>query len=1441
MEAEVWDSDGCTSSDSCDLPDIVSSDEEVRPWFPQIDPPHIGLEVLIPKSWCYLRTSVLKRHCHAVKVQLLSPILFGRPHPDKRYWSWAARADLVQNEQCGELQDLELKTLKIIDLLESAHRALLVYALKRPLLIKFVRVVSENLVQCSTLEEAIKVVKEHGFFRDAWKMLTFGNQMQKATALALTGLYYFNHINQYSIDHNDLLEKFEDQCFEEEEQAKIFNEHWQTEMKRQHYKAAIKSLDEAIKVCAFDHLLYEKRSYCYLQLCRFKKGWSDAKRCIVLRPHSIEGHYLYAGALCGKGWFIRALKANSVAIQVCQWKGLNVKGLIEQQELIQTEQELSQKEKQMETWEKSNTSGQDQSSADGCFDSEKTDEEEEQDDDEDEEEEEEDGESITDEDDEDAIPAVEDAGVWVKDNGQPDLKLDDQTSFMGIPFLPLDFKDDDGSESDKDYSTDSTQGRGYKSALSECDASDAESDATLKPKQQKGRFSLPSSDVKSEIPIKADVVPLESVLSSDVDPAKAVLSSDVDSGKSIRSTPDVDSGKSIPSTSDVDSGKSIPSTSDVDSGKTIPSTFNVDSGKAIPSTSNVDSGQNIPSTSDVDSGQNIPSTSDMDSGKTIPSTSDVDSGNGIQSSSDEDSGKGIPSTSDVESGKDISSTTEVDSSNGVLSSEADGGTAVLSSEVGHEKDLLSDIDPRKARPRFDLDPGNTSPSLTSPTAPQAVNESNLMPAETECASNDGKGQEAKQVQQEKNDKKWESTLEVEERLIRGKLKEASEALITSNFRSAQESYLNALNLIKEKKVYNLTTLEYIIIQYACGVSFLGKNLIQDILEAERHFMKMLEELNGADFRHFICLPYYGLSRVYLKWNRHKEARTTLEKSLALVDNNLVPGLQVWPSTDTIIEETKDGVLKELLDSLLKECWFHPRPDAVCHYELCHMHNIKCNIYRSDPDFKGFVRVHCSQNCRIEYHIYCWKRCKIKAFQDKIEKEILGFNCHTPDCVGCIWKVDIFQDSRHKIIEIPKPKEKKNSQSTGAKQSSSNMRKIGRKKEKKKNQSLGKAPSNIQQEQSDTLSKKTDRSELKDETFGARKKEIKPKKFSGPSNERIKNDKSCSMSNLDETSSVGSENLDLCQKAPKCEEVKLRSSSIKAYLDHAFEDQMQLSPLGVYPDKKSKCNTKANGPSPKIERLADGSLTAHKESSAPHFQPHSLSVPLHSGLFIQDQKKDVQSTTFCNAEVLTDPIKPFETRERTFLHLYHERIQLLQNYEKSERLYVRLNSENPFEIQASKEKHEQLVLREEKLREKFTAAKLQLEETKEKMNHKRKLQLQELCEAQERFKSVKDNCESNRKHIQEKDTQILKLKEEMQKERAKWARDKKKLQKVLHKQKENCRDSANRIHSAEVQTSEWMKYIELHGPNHLLKEAGGNMKLYSTQNAQNMFFWMLLVT
>ncbi|XP_072342708.1 uncharacterized protein [Scyliorhinus torazame] len=1427
MDCAIWDSDGCTTSDSSDLPDIVSSDEDLKSWFPPNNAPQLSYEVLIPKRWCYLRMSVLKRYCHIVKVQLLGPILFGRPYLDERYRNWVAEAELIQYEHCDELQDLDLKTLKIIDLLESAHRALLVYALKRPLLIQFVRVVDENLVQCSTLEEAIQVVKQQKIFRAAWKTLTFGNKMQTAAVLALAGLHYFSLIKQYSMGHNDLFEQFEDQCFQEEERAKMFHKHWESDMKKQHYEAAVKSLNEAIRVCAFNHLLYEKRSYCYFQLCQYKKAWSDAKRCIVLRPHSIEGHYLFAGALCGKGWYTRALKANSLAVQVCQWKGLNVKGLTEQRELIQTEQILASKEKAAGNWEEDDISLKDQS----CDSEGSTIEE---DDDED---------DVSSEDD-DVIPTVESVDVWVKNNNKntcSDGEQNQQAVHLDIPFLSMNFKAS-SSESENDSVGKLNQGQESK-VSSEGDNYGSGSNDSLRQNQRdvgNPCNSLESDNLEktvdifvTEVPSSLSVDPEQVAFLPSTDPVNAASSS-MDPSKDMFSS-------SVSTVVQPSSYESDLMSEEIDqAGSESMQNMLSDARKVQQKEQNT---LQIPFLSMNFKASSSESENDsvgkLNQGQESKVSSEGDNYGSGSNDNLRQNQRGVGNPCNSLESDNLKKTVDL------FVTEVPSSLSLDPEQVA----FLPSTDPVNAA-SSSMDPSKDiiSSSVSKVVLPLSY-ESDLMSEEINQASSERKQNMLSDVR--KLQQKEQNTMQKEERLVKCKLKEASEALIASNFRNAQENYLNALKLIKEKKVYNLTTMEYILIEYTCGLSFLGNNLIQDILEAEQHFMKILE-FKEEDSSRFNCLSYYGLSQVYLKWNRYKEARTTLEKSLTLVESDLVPGLRTWPGTDTVIEETRDGVLKELLKSLLKECLCPPRPDAVCHYQFCYTHNNKCDIYKSDPDFKGFVRVHCSHNCRIEYHLYCWKRCKIKELQDKVEKDIMGLDCLTPDCIGCIWKVDIFQDSRQKTIECSKSKENKVNQNPETKPTASsfNLKKVTRKKERK-HPNPGRLLLNIHQEQTDISNKKPEQNDLKDETVGARKKEGKTKNV-GHSNEWMKNDKSRFLEEvepkLNDNSYEDSDMTDYYQVAPK--EEKVQNSNTNTYLDNVLQDEnyaINLEPCSI---KKNKRKAKVC----EISQHKDGEhVTPSADNDRFKCKSHSPVNFSHSALLAEEQassdnsysklkslkcssgpdecsavSKNIKIKTN-DATVLTDPIKPFESKKRNFLYLYHENNHLLQNYEKSQKLYVQLCADTQNEIKTFKEKHERLRFNEKKLREEFAAVKVQLETEKEKLHDQRNYQSQELVARQEELKFIKNNLERSKKAIHENETEVRKIKEE----REKWNSDRKKLQNNCRKMKENCRESANRLLSVETQIQEWKNYTRLYFLNTLLEEAVENVKFYTTKKNRHV--------
>ncbi|RMC06130.1 hypothetical protein DUI87_15560 [Hirundo rustica rustica] len=213
---------------------------------------------------------------------------------------------------------------------------------------------------------------------------------------------------------------------------------------------------------------------------------------------------------------------------------------------------------------------------------------------------------------------------------------------------------------------------------------------------------------------------------------------------------------------------------------------------------------------------------------------------------------------------------------------------------------------------------------------------------------------------------------------------------------------------------NILNINYVILFYGHATALLGIGTPEALAKAEDQFKKIIEDYPEESC---FCLAHYGLGRVYLKQNRFARARDQFARSKLMMDFKIVPGVLTWPGTSQVIEESRMENLQVALKNYLEKCRFPPEPDAVCRYQQCHGYS-KIQIYFTDPDFKGFIRIICSQQCRLEFHISCWKKLKTASYSDKNDK---------------------FEQ------KIPKPKEPPRA---CIKQKSSSLRKIKMKQEKK---------------------------------------------------------------------------------------------------------------------------------------------------------------------------------------------------------------------------------------------------------------------------------------------------------------------------------------------------------------------------------------------------------
>ncbi|XP_063161434.1 E3 ubiquitin-protein ligase TTC3 isoform X2 [Candoia aspera] len=291
-------------------------------------------------------------------------------------------------------------------------------------------------------------------------------------------------------------------------------------------------------------------------------------------------------------------------------------------------------------------------------------------------------------------------------------------------------------------------------------------------------------------------------------------------------------------------------------------------------------------------------------------------------------------------------------------------------------------------------------------------------------------------------------------MLKTYMKNGSTSLMDQCFHSAEQSFALSLNMLDPSQLQsfffkktlqhlNLALVDYVVIMYGYASALLGIGQPEELSKAKDHFNKIIEQYQKVRFN---CLAHYGIGKVYLRQNRFSEALDQFMKSKTMVNLKIVPGILTWPTTSVVIKETRSEKLQVILEDCIAECKFPPKPDAVCRYQQCQAHKIK--IYFSDPDFKGFIRVACCEQCIVEFHLSCWKKVKATMYCDKNDKDILQEMCFTPDCRGLISKIIVFSSSgivkcefEHKITTKSPPR-------PVLKQKCSSFRKLQVKQEKK---------------------------------------------------------------------------------------------------------------------------------------------------------------------------------------------------------------------------------------------------------------------------------------------------------------------------------------------------------------------------------------------------------
>ncbi|KAG9351552.1 hypothetical protein JZ751_022803 [Albula glossodonta] len=236
------------------------------------------------------------------------------------------------------------------------------------------------------------------------------------------------------------------------------------------------------------------------------------------------------------------------------------------------------------------------------------------------------------------------------------------------------------------------------------------------------------------------------------------------------------------------------------------------------------------------------------------------------------------------------------------------------------------------------------------------------------------------------------------------VQDAQTALTDQRCRNAEHAFSQALHVLDSTvpKELGISELDVAILKYGHATALIEIGQPEELAEAKEEF----HSIQKTTARTLQCLIFYGIGKVWLKENRFSVALEHFSDALVMVKRQITPGKLTWPTTKAVIEETQPEYLKGRLEECIEMCMFPPKPDGVCRHQKCQGHS-KIEIYFTDPDFKGFIRMVCCQSCNVEFHISCWKKMKAAMFSDKNDKDFLQETCFTPDCGGKICHIVIF--------------------------------------------------------------------------------------------------------------------------------------------------------------------------------------------------------------------------------------------------------------------------------------------------------------------------------------------------------------------------------------------------------------------------------------------------
>ncbi|XP_069751051.1 E3 ubiquitin-protein ligase DZIP3-like isoform X2 [Narcine bancroftii] len=287
-------------------------------------------------DWCKMPSEHYLQHCHLAFINVFDEFLFSQQHEPTRFLKWAQEGLLLSKKvNCkDEAVDLTvIHTMEIFwtlygEMKKKCNQNAFVAALLKTFEQTKGDVELKDIICC-----AKPLIKQIPIDNIAPHWI----DLQRNTALTILLAHFEDYIKKFADDGDSLLNNFEINC--ECNNQKIDHLQWKAEdeVNISDFTAAILTYSKAVEVSPYNHHLYCRRAYCYLQLNDYRMAILDSIRATVLKPGYFKGHYLCAKGLLSAGYPDHALVVNRRGIDLCLVGGSDITVLQEQRSEIQEE------------------------------------------------------------------------------------------------------------------------------------------------------------------------------------------------------------------------------------------------------------------------------------------------------------------------------------------------------------------------------------------------------------------------------------------------------------------------------------------------------------------------------------------------------------------------------------------------------------------------------------------------------------------------------------------------------------------------------------------------------------------------------------------------------------------------------------------------------------------------------------------------------------------------------------------------------------------------------------------------------------------------------------------------------------------------------------------------------------------------------------------------